>query len=291
MTLTDEFTRFVRSNYPQTLVVGPCASVDSMKADTKNNQTQINAILTKELMADAKEMPDVFSYHYYNGVSERGAIMGGHWPAESATSEAYLAIAPDYCRYYMPMRDRMVPDGQMWVTESGDAGCGGNTWASTYLDVIRTLNELGSFAVLTDGVIFHNTLASSDYGFLAHGSFEPRPNYFAALLWQRLMGSTVYDAGPTSEGAHIYAHSRKDGKEGMAYLVINNSLTDVTTVAIPKAAEVYTLSADNLRSPVMKLNGRDLALGENDSLPAMEAVIAPAGSLELAPATCTFIAL
>lgn len=33
----------------------------------------------------------------------------------------------------------------MWVTESGDAGGGGDTWASTYLDVIRTLNEAGGF--------------------------------------------------------------------------------------------------------------------------------------------------
>lgn len=46
-----------------------------------------------------------------------------------------------------------MPDGQVWVTESGDAGAGGNTWEATYLDVLRTLNELMSFAVITDGVM------------------------------------------------------------------------------------------------------------------------------------------
>ena len=51
---------------------------------------------------------------------------------------------------------------------------GGDTWASTYLDVFRTLNELGGFATVTNGVIFHNTLASSDYGFLAREVFDPR---------------------------------------------------------------------------------------------------------------------
>ena len=285
----DEFTRFVRKNYPKTLIVGPCASVDAMRANTKNAQTQISAIPTAELMENAKEMPDVFSYHYYNGISERGAIMGGHWQVESATSEDYLSVAPDCCRYYIPMRDQLVPGGQMWVTESGDAGCGGNTWASTYLDVIRTLNELGAFATLTDGIIFHNTLASSDYGYLQPEIFDPRPNYFAALLWKRLMGTTVYDAGSVSEGAHIFAHSRKDGKDGVAYLVINNSLTKTITVALPKEAEMYTLSADELRAPVMKLNGHDLVLGESNALPVTEPVIAPAGSQEFAPATCTFI--
>ena len=107
-----------------------------------------------------------------------------------------------------------VTGGQMWVTESGDAGCGGNTWASTYADVPRTLNELGEFCTITSGIIFHNILASSDYGYLKHGSFDPRPNYFAVLLWNRLVGDTCYALPEkNTEGAHIYCHSRKDGKE------------------------------------------------------------------------------
>ena len=182
----------------------------------------------------------------------------------------------------------------MWVTESGDAGGGGNTWASTYLDVPRTLNELGGFASVTNGVIFHNTLASSDYGFLAREVFDPRPNYFAVLLWNRLMGSTVYDSKePIREGAHVYAHSRKDGKEGVVYLVINNSLTESTSVELPKDAQRYTLAGENgnMRSTVMTLNGKPLALGENNSLPGMEPALQVAGCVELAPGTCTFFVM
>ena len=131
------------------------------------------------------------------------------------------------------------------------------------LDVFRTLNELGGFASLTNGVIFHNTLASSDYGFLAREVFDPRPNYFAVLLWNRLMGTTVYDtAEPTREGAHVYAHSRKDGKDGVVYLIINNSLTESTTVELPKDADRYTLAGENgnVRAAVMTLNGKPLVL-------------------------------
>ena len=146
---------------------------------------------------------------------------------------------------------------------------------------------------MTDGVIFHNTLASSDYGFLKHGTFVPRPNYFAALLWTRLMGNTVYNSGiALTEGAHVYCHSRKDGKDGCVYLVINNSKTDVTTVELPKNAVQYTLSGkDGIRSTVMQLNGRDLVLGENDELPCLCGAEVAAGKVELAPATCTFFVL
>jgi hypothetical protein len=180
----------------------------------------------------------------------------------------------------------------MWVTESGDAGCGGNTWASTYADVPRTLNELGEFSTVTDGVIFHNTLASSDYGYLKHGSFLPRPNYFAVLLWNRLMGKTCYATGAANEeGAHIYCHSRKDGKDGCVYLVINNSWTETTTVELPGAAQVYALTGKNgIRSRTMCLNGEELVLGQNDALPELKGAEA-SGKLEIAPGGCTFIVL
>ena len=233
---------------------------------------------------------DLFSYHYYNGVSERGAAMGGHWPAEAVFTEMYLDVAPNCARQYVARRAKYVPGGQMWVTESGDAGCGGNTWASTYMDVPRTLNELGAFCTVTDGVIFHNTLASSDYGYLKHGTFLPRPNYFAVLLWNRLMGKTCYASGEQiREGAHVYAHSRKDGKDGYCYLIVNNS-AEVTTLELPGEATVYALTGNGKhRSRTMLLCGRELVLGENDELPSLEGVAVSGGTVEVAPGGCTFV--
>lgn len=245
-------------------------------------------------MQPMQEKLDVFSYHYYNGVSERlKAVMpANYWKPDRSLSEDYLAVAGNLARLHAEKRDTYCPGAQMWVTESGDAGGGGTTWASTYQDVFRTLNELGSFPTVTDGIIFHNTLASSDYGYLSHTVFDPRPNYFAVLLWNRIMGTTVYDAAePIREGAHVYAHSRADGKPGAAYLVINNSKTDATTVSLPKAAEVYQLSAETLRADTMLCNGKPLVLGEDNTLPEMTPVTAPAGELPLPAATCTFIVL
>lgn len=296
----DIFNAWVRENYPKCLIVGPCSLGDGAmgKVDSKSADAGIGSMMrivtTDDLMNGSKVALDVFSYHYYNGVSERLASMmpGAHWDGSEAHTEAYLAAAPLNARAYAPIRDKYVPGGQMWVTESGDAGGGGNTWASTYLDVLRTLNELGSFATITDGVIFHNTLASSDYGFLKHGTFDPRPNYFAVLLWNKLMGTTVYDcANPNCEGAHLYCHSRKDGKEGFVYLAINNSLTDNTVVELPKEAEVYMLGAEFVRSSTMQLNGRQLHLADDFQLPAFVPEKRPQGELILPPTTCTFLVL
>lgn len=293
----DLFGAWLRENYPECLFVGPCTVGDinlfgSLSGAGGGMAAGFEMVTTEQLLGDYKSAMDVFSYHYYNGVSERGAAMGGHWPYEACLSEQYLAVAADCARQYVARRDKYVPGGQMWVTESGDAGCGGNTWASTYADVPRTLNELGEFCTVTDGVIFHNTLASSDYGYLKHGTFLPRPNYFAVLLWNRLMGKTCYATGVANEeGAHVYCHSRKDGKKGCVYLIINNSRTETTTVELPGAAQVYALTGKNgIRSRTMCLNGKELVLGENDELPALTGEEV-SGKLEIAPGGCTFIVL
>ena len=310
----DIFHKWIRENYPECTVIGPSdTDPNAMKEDAYGNPhpwmksgdgnadtSGIAAVMaycsTADLMDGCSEMPDVFSYHYYNGVSERMAPMmpSAYTPFEGCMSEEYLGAASHTARCFLTYRDRYAtPGGQMWVTESGDAGAGGHTWASTYAEVVRTLNELGSFATVTDGIIFHNTLASSDYGWLKHGTFAPRPSYFSVLLWKKLMGNTVYTSGEAIRpGAHVYAHSRADGKPGYAYLVINTSWTESTAVELPKEAEVYALTGNGrMRSRTMLLNGRELVLGEEDALPALDGMTVPAGKLEVAPGSCTFILL
>ena len=291
---------WVRKNYPHCLLVGPCTTGDPSisSPDDKSMGAGIGSLAdvctTSELLDGTNVKLDVFSYHHYNGISERIASMmpEGHWNEEAAYSDEYLAVAPACARNHTKLRDQFVPGGQIWVTESGDAGGGGNTWASTFLDVFRTLNELGSFATITDGVIFHNTLASSDYGFLKHDTFEPRPNYFAVLLWNRLMGTTVYDCkNYNTENTHVYCHSRKDGKTGLAYLIINNSKTAATVVTLSKDADRYTLEAETIRSTIMQLNGKDLIVSGSDEIPNLSPVRQPAGIVELPPFSCTFLVL
>lgn len=296
----DILYRWVRANYPDCLLVGPCTTGDPTAAGVGSKgfgagiASMTKAFTTEELLAGTQIPLDVFSYHYYNGVSERiaGIMPAAHWPGHAAHSDAYLAVAPDCAKAHAALRDRFVPGRPMWVTESGDAGGGGDTWASTYLDVLRTLNELGSYGTITDGVIFHNTLASSDYGFLERGTFLPRPNYFAILLWNRLMGTAVYDCRELNrENAHVYCHSRKDGTCGVVYLIINNSLTDPLPVTLPKEALCYTLHAQTMRSSSMLLNGKELTISGIRNLPELTPQPQPQGTVLLAPGSCTFLVL
>lgn len=295
----DVVCKWVKENYPDCLLVGPCTTGDPsviLEGD-KGMSAGIGNIFgcatTDELLKGTEIKLDVFSYHYYNGVSERLASMlpKAHWQPDEAHTDDYLNVAKVTAERHTSLRDKYVPNGQMWVTESGDAGGGGNTWASTYLDVFRTLNELGSFAKITDGVIFHNTLASSDYGFLQHGTFIPRPNYYAVLLWNKLMGQVVYDFEyEKKDMLHIYCHSRKDGQAGFVYLVINNSLTDFVNIELPCQTTVYNLSGGgNIRSEIMYLNGEPLVLDNNKNLPQITGKKHPPETITVLPGECAFL--
>ena len=82
------------------------------------------------------------------------------------------------------------------------------------------------------------------------------------------MGTQVYDCTALQgENCHVYCHSRRDGAEGVTYLVINNSPTDPLDVVLPGDAMRYTLHARSLRSPVMLLNGQELTLPDTGDIP------------------------
>ena len=73
-------------------------------------------------------------------------------------------------------------------------------------------------------------------------------------------------------------------------IAINADRATAHQLTAPVAAERYTLSARDLMGTSVELNGRELKLGTNDALPAITGAPAPAGVLQLAPASITFLA-
>ena len=176
----------------------------------------------------------------------------------NALSEEWLARTDQVFDFYKPLHDRYAPDAPIWVTETADAACGGNPWGATFLDSFRYVDQMGRLAKRGVQAIFHNTLASSEYGLLDQRNFKPRPNYWAALLWRRLMGPVVLDAGQPHEGLHLYAQCLRGQAGGVALVAINNSRTDTTALSLPKASRRYTLTAMPLQSGIVRLNGPEL---------------------------------
>lgn len=139
--------------------------------------------------------------------------------------------------------------------------------------------------------VFHNTLAASEYGLIDQATLAPRPNYWAALLWRRFMGSTMLDAGHSRPGLHLYAHSLRDHPGGVALLAINSGREQTAVIDLPMPSDRYTLTARQLQATQVQLNGQPLAFAPNHRIPPLQGDHIPSGELRLAPARITFLAI
>jgi hypothetical protein len=218
--------------------------------------------------------------------------MGHQTGAAAALSEEWLGRTDQTLAYYRKVRDQFMPGKPFWNTETADAACGGNPWGGTFRDTFRYLDQLGRLARQEVEAVFHNTLVASDYGMVDDKNFMPKPNYWGALLWRKLMGTTVLDSRvPIQKGMHVYAHCLRGVPGGVALLVINNDERASHTLNIPVSGLAYTLSAAKLDDKRVRLNGNTLELAADDALPAMNGALTRAADVKMAPATIAFFAL
>jgi hypothetical protein len=248
---------------------------------------------TRDLLAAAGAEVDGFSYHHYGTVSQRCAATGmPMMSAEQALSEEWLSRTDATLAFYRSLRDEFAPGKPLWLTETADAACGGNPWASSFVDTFRYLDQLGRLARQGVRMVAHNTLVASDYGMLEDHDLAPKPKYWAAVLWRRLMGTTVLDSGvPLRAGLHAYAHCLRGRPGGVALLLLNTDKEAAHRVTLPTAADRYTLSSSDPLSRRVQLNGTELQAGADGTLPPLAGTPVPAGPITLAPATITFVAI
>jgi hypothetical protein len=284
------FHAFVKQALPDMVFLGPGAAGEG----TLIVPGAMHMLASTDLLTATGPVFDAISYHSYGAVSSRCGMFGAAatTSAEAALSEQWLSRSEQTEEFYRGLRDRFEPGKPMWNTETAQAACGGDRWASTFLDTFRYLNQLGILARRGVQVQMHNTLASSDYGLLDQKTFEPRPNYWAALLWRKLMGTAVLDPGTSpSANLHLHAQCLRGKPGGVAVLAINADKTAAQTLAIPTGAERYTLSASDLQSSQVELNGSELKLGAGDALPQLKGQTVHTGQVTFAPASITFLAL
>ena len=285
------FHAYISTAGPEIKVLGP-GSVG--EAGALGPIPGVSLLHSEDMLAAEGPGLDAFSYHFYGGVSKRCAMMGAASQAspETALSAAWLGKTEHDEEFYAAMRDKFTPGKPIWLTETGETACGGNPWASTFVDSFRYLNQLGALAKRGVQVTMHNTLAASDYALIDEATLIPRPNYWSAVLWRRLMGTTVLDAGPSpSPDLHLYAHCQRNIRGGVTLLAINADKTNPYELSLPAKSGRFTLTAASLTDSSVELNGSELKLTADGNLPPIPEKITPKGKIALAPASITFLTI
>ena len=283
------FGPWLKQNSPGTIFLGPGSVGEGPFAIAMGGMLH-----SEDLMKATGPVFDIFSYHLYAAASERCASIGAkaQTSAAAALSPEWLSRPGKIAEYYTALRDRFEPGKDLWITETADAACGGNPWASTFLDTFRYLIEHASLAQRGVKVIMHNTLAASDYGLLDQNTFEPRPNYWASLLWHKLIGTTVLDPQVSAApNAYLYAQCLEGRRGGVTLLVINADPQRNFDLNLPTASERYTLTAKQLEDTTVELNGNTLRLTSCGDLPQFKGEPVNAGHVIFAPASITYLVI
>ncbi|MCC6159744.1 MAG: hypothetical protein IT350_16950 [Deltaproteobacteria bacterium] len=236
---------------------------------------------------------DVVTWHYYPTQSRRCPIALRPATPTLLLFPPFLDEMAEQAARVLELRDRFAPGLPVWLGETGNAQCGGEPGISDrFAGTLWWLDELGLAARTGQRVVVRQTLSGSDYGMIDDATLRPRPDYFASVLWKRLMGETVLDARRESGDGlvRVYAHCAKGG--GVAAVAINLD-------AAPRklnfeglageSAETYALTADVLTSADMRLNGEILATSSSGELPPMRPATRALDALELAPRSAAFV--
>jgi hypothetical protein len=280
------FRVVLRQQAPSTLLLGPGGT-----AEGRPINLPVKIISSEAFLKATGPIFDALSYHFYGATSSRCVALGrGHGiKIDQALSAEWLARTDTVVTFYSGLRDTYLPGKPLWVTETAEAACGGDTFAAQFADTFRFVNQLGSLARHGVKVVMHNTLASSDYGLIDQDTLQPRPNYWAAVLWSRIMGTTVLDTGAQSDGAlRIYAHCAKHERGGVAIVALNTS-DEGRTLQLPTAGERFTLTAPGLNSVKVLLNGAELLARVDGRMPTIGGEEIHSGTLQLAAQSITFI--
>jgi len=142
----DVFRPFIKMDAPDMVFLGPGSVGEGLPLGNALTAGSMPFLKSEDLLAAAGPAFDAFSYHFYGAVSNRCASIG-----QGATTTPGAALSADWLSrtdtaeaFYQGLRDRLEPGKPLWVTETAVAACGGNLWASTFLDSFRYLNQLGA---------------------------------------------------------------------------------------------------------------------------------------------------
>jgi heparanase 1 len=243
---------------------------------------------------------DLITWHYYPQESARCPVA-----VRSATPTRLLD--PDnldeidrWADDVKNARDRWAASAQAWLDETSNAQCGGAPGISdAFVSSLWWLDQLGKMARRGTPVVIRQSLTGADYGLLAEPSLDPRPDYFATLLWRRLMGARVLAATvqktPTLRAyAHCTAAEAPGFRAGaVTVLAINLDASQPIHLALDGVGggfrAAFIVSADDLQAPVAKLNGTPLIADADGTLPALTPATGVGRSMIVPAASYAFI--
>jgi len=248
-------------------------------------------------LAAGGELVDLVTWHFYPQQGRRCPVASRRAGPEVMLDPQNLDEIARWADEVSAEQQRHAPQAEVWLGETGNAQCGGEPGVSDgFVGSLWWLDQLGLLARRGTPVMIRQALVGANYGLLDETTLEPRPDYFASVLWRRLMGPRAFAASaqlPFGDfSLRVYAHcAPAPAPAGALTVLVINLGTEVRTVHFNNLrgpADVYAVSATELSSKQPLLDGVALRVGADGSLPPFPARRV-SGPVELAPRSYAFL--
>ena len=186
-------------------------------------------------------------------------------------------------------------NGSFWVGETAMAWHSGrDNVTNSFLSTPWWLTQLGALSA-THAVQCRQTLVGGYYELIDRGVMQPNLDYWAALLWKRVMGRRRLTASNTAWGPVLsYVHCAVGGGVAVEYVNFNPTQAYVTQVSIdgvlpppPRLEYMLTPVDGNYSARNILLNGSPLTFEGGVLSPTPPRV--GSGDLVLAPKSLGFV--
>lgn len=242
----------------------------------KKDLAEFSSSVDAEIVSEEKKMQNVLHGTFSEACNDESF--------ESSSSS-------ERARYLLNQRNLELSGKQVWMSEVPDDECPDNVRKKTFLGIFRFLDQQGLLSQHDIKVIFHESFLSGTAGLIDLKTAEPRPVYWAALLWNRYMGKTVLSPGrDPSENTKLYAHCMKGSRGGVSLLVMNTHKKKHIEFIVSSPYQIYTLHTDDPESSTVKLNGMELE-AINEVIPEIHPERFSGGEVSIAPQTVNFLVI
>eukprot|EP00045_Choanoeca_perplexa_P012265 m.133243 g.133243 ORF g.133243 m.133243 type:complete len:656 (+) comp15945_c0_seq2:51-2018(+) len=266
-------------------------------------------LIGNDLNPDASYLPkffnatqgvlDVYTYHDYVGYGLDPKLL------TDLIDVTYLDKNWDNAAPLQQAQEAYSPNSEIWVGETAAAWHSGqdnvtNAWIGSFW----YFNMMGTLSRHNHTGFCRQTLLGGSYGILRRDNYEPNPDYYVAYLWRHVMGVSVFDVTVVSSGGTVsqgnqtlrtfaHCHRTMAGAVAVAVMNLDRSATyDVTFELESPRRDDYILTAGNLTSRSITLNGQPLQVTTYGQLPPIDSTTASPGTekkLAIAPTTIAFL--
>ncbi len=295
---TDEqaFAAISRQILPAAKVIGP-GSFFSTGAEKPLNGATLGPDTT-DIMGLLSGAYDAVSYHSYPAFASTCAAPLTPTLPDDPLSAEFLDRPGGPLATMTSLRNQDDPGKPLWVDEASSVACGGVVgYSDRFAASFYYLSFLGTLARGGVQVAIRWTLAgppSQPYSLIDNATLTPRPDYWAAVLWKKLMGTTVLTPAVTAPPPTLrtYAQCTPGSTGGVTAVALNTSRTAPQTLTISgtgaSGASAYVVTGD-LAGTDVALNGQVLVAGADGSIPALTPVPVVGGAVTLPPASYAFV--